>query len=88
MTNSTCKKIPLWLGSLSDEEYQQLEARGQRGCIQTLQPWGKAVTLFAQEKPEEVMVWLENGASEESMRWWQFTYPQLLWDPKGPLATR
>ena len=60
--NSTCKKIPL--GTLSDEEYQQLEARGRVVRIQTLQPWGKAVTVFAR-KPEEV--WFGERSQEESM---------------------
>ena len=67
VTNSTCKQIP-WLGSLSDEERQRLEAQGQRVVrLNKLQPWGKAVTLFAREKPGEVMAWLENGASEHAL---------------------
>ena len=89
VTNSVCKRLPLWLGSLSDEERQKLEAKGQRVvAIQNLQPWGKAVNLFSKEKPGEVLAWLESGASEESQRWWQHTYPQLIWEPKGPLASQ
>ena len=30
----------------------------------------------------------ETGASADSQRWWQQTYPQLVWEPKGPLAAR
>ena len=62
--------------------------RTTNGCLQNLQPWGKAVTLFAREQPNTVLAWLETGASDESQRWWQHTYPQLVWEPKGPLAPR
>ena len=89
VSNSICKRIPLWLGPLTDEELQRREAQGQQVIpIQSLHPWGKTVTLFAREELEGVMAWLETGASEESQRWWQHTYPQLLWEPQGPLAPR
>ncbi len=87
--NSVSKRLPLWLGSLPDAERQRLEAQGQRVVpLQNLQPWGEVVSLFAREQPGEVLVWLETGASADSQRWWQHTYPQLVWEPKGPLATR
>lgn len=89
VTNSVCKRLPLWLGSLPDVERQRRESQGQRVVpLQNLQPWGEAVTLFAREGPREVLAWLETGASAESQRWWQHTYPQLVWEPKGPLAPR
>ena len=85
MTNSTYKKIPL-AGFTFRYEYQQLEAQGQRVVrLQTLQAWGKAVTLFAREKPGEVMVWLENGASEESMRWWHHL-SAIVVGSEGPIG--
>ena len=88
-SNSVCKRLPLWLGSLSDSERQRREYQGQRViALQDLQPWGEAVNLFANEKPEEVLAWLENGASSESQHWWKHTYPQLVWEPQGPLAPR
>ena len=87
ITNSVSKRLPLWLGSLPDAERQRREAQGQRVVpLQNLQPWGEAVTLFAKEQHGEVLAWLENGASAESQRWWQHTYPQLVWEKKGPLA--
>ena len=89
ITNSISKRLPLWLGSLPIAERQRREAQGQRVFpLQDLNPWGEAVTLFARERPDEVLAWLETGASAESQRWWQHTYPQLVWDPKGPLAPR
>ena len=87
--NSVSKRLPLWLGSLPDAERQRREAEGQRVvALQSLQPWGKAVTLFARARPGKVLAWLENGASAESQRWWLHTYPQLVWEPEGPLAPR
>ena len=87
VTNSVIKQLPLWLGPLPDAERQQREARGQRVVpLSSLEPWGEAVTLFARERPSEVLAWLETGASAESQRWWQHTYPQLVWEPTGPLA--
>ena len=56
--------------------------------LENIQPWGKAAILFARTNPAEVLAWLENGTSEESQRWWQHTYPQLVWEPQGPLAPR
>ena len=88
MTNSVCKRLSLWLGTLSDEERQRREAAGQRVVpLKNLQPWGEAVTLFAKKEPGNVLAWLEGGASDESLRWWQHTYPQLIWETKGPLAS-
>ena len=89
MTNSVSKRLPLWLGYLPDAERQRRDAQGQRVVpLQNLQPWGEAVTLFAREQPDEVLAWMENGTSAESQRWWQHTYPQLVWEPKGPLASQ
>ena len=89
VTNSVIKRLPLWLGPLPDTERQHREAQGQRVVpLQNLQPWGEAVTLFARKKPYEVLAWLETGASSESQDWWKHTYPQLVWDTQGPLATR
>ena len=89
VTNSVTKRLELWLGSLPDGERQRREEQGQRVVpLQNLQPWGKAVTLFANGQPSEILAWLENGASVESQRWWQYTYPHLIWELKGPLAPR
>ena len=89
VNNSVYKRLPLWLGALPDEERQQREARGQRVVpLENLQPWGEAVSLFAKEKPDKVLVWLEVGASADSQHWWQQTYPQLVWNQEGPLAPR
>ena len=89
VTNSVCKRLPLWLGSLPDAERQRREAQGQRVVpLRNLQPWGEAVHLFARKRPGEVLAWLETGASADSQRWWQQTYPQLVWEPTGPLAPR
>ena len=89
VTNSVSKRLPLWLGSLSDAERQRWEAQGQQVVrLQNLQPWGEAVHLFAGKRPGEVLAWLETGASADSQRWWQQTYPQLVWEPTGPLAAR
>ena len=89
VTNSVSKRLPLWLGSLSDAERQREEAQGQRIVpLQNLRPWGEAVSLFSRERPGDVLAWLESGASEESQSWWQQTYPQLVWELKGPLASR
>ena len=66
-----------------------LIAKGQQVVpLQNLQPWGEAVSLFAQQRQGEVLAWLETGASAESQRWWRHTYPQLVWEPEGPLAPR
>ena len=87
VANSVYKRMPIWLGALPDAERQRREAQGQRIVpLQSLDPWGKAVSLFAQAESNEVLAWLEAGASEKSRRWWQHIYPQLVWDPKGPLA--
>ena len=87
ITNSVAKRLPLWLGALPDAERQRRISQGQRVvALQNLQAWGEAVTLFANEQPGEVLVWIENGASVESQRWWKHTYPQLVWETKGPLV--
>ena len=87
VTNSPNRRLPLWLGPLPDVERKAREARGQRVIpLQNLRPWGKAVSLFSREEPNTVLAWLETGASAESLRWWQHTYPQLVWEPEGPLA--
>ena len=89
ISNSVSRRLPLWLGSLPDAERQRREAQGQRVIrLHKLQPWGEAVALFAQEQTDDVLIWLETGASEENQRWWKHTYPQLVWDHKGPLAER
>ena len=89
VTNSISKRLPLWLGPLPDAERQRREAQGQQVVpLHNLQPWGETVTLFAQQRPDAVLAWLETGASEESQRWWKHTYPQLVWETKGPLAPR
>ena len=89
ITNCVIKRLPLWLGSLPDAERLRREAQGQRVVrLQNLQPWGDAVNLFAREQSGEVLAWLESGASTESQRWWQQIYPQLVWEPQGPLAER
>ena len=89
VSNSVNKRLPLWLGYLPDMERQRLEAQGKRViALQNLHPWGEAVSSFAKYRPDDVLVWLETGASEESLRWWQQTYPQLLWELRGPLAPR
>ena len=89
VTNSVSKRLPLWLGSLPEEERQRRVAKGQQVVpLQNLQPWGEAVSLFAQQRQGEVLAWLETGASAESQRWWRHTYPQLVWEPEGPLAPR
>jgi protein O-GlcNAc transferase len=89
VTNSVSKRLPLWLGSLPEAERQRREAQGQRVVpLQNLQPWGEAVSLFAGQGPGDVLAWLETGASAESQRWWRNIYPQLVWEPEGPLALR
>ena len=89
MSNTVCKRLPLWLGSLPDAERQRREAQGERVVpLKNLEPWGEAVTLFAQQKPEKVLAWIENGVSLKSQHWWQRIYPQLVWDTEGPLAPR
>ena len=35
-------------------------------ALKDLQPWGEAVSLFARERPNSVLAWLETGASKES----------------------
>jgi predicted O-linked N-acetylglucosamine transferase (SPINDLY family) len=87
VTNSVSRRLTLWLGSLPDEERQRRESHGQRVVpLRNLQPWGEAVSLFTQERPGAVMAWLETGASAETQRWWQHIYPQLVWEPEGPLT--
>ena len=89
MSNSISQRLPLWLGPLPDAERQKREAQGQQVVeLQNLKPWGEAVLLFAQKKPNHVLAWLEKGASTKEQDWWQKIYPQLLWEPEGPLATR
>ncbi len=89
ITNSICRRITLWLGSLPDSVRKDRETRGQRVVeLRNLQPWGEPVSLFDREKPNQVFAWIEGGASEESQRWWQHTYPQLIWETEGPLAQR
>ena len=89
VSNSVTKRLPLWLGSLPDGERQRREAQGERVvALHNLQPWGEAVTLFAQKQPGEVLAWIETGASAKSQQWWKRIYPQLVWEPKGPLAAR
>jgi len=89
VTNSVNLRLPLWLGPLPDAEREAREARGQRVVpLQNLQPWGRAVSLFSKGQSNNVLAWLETGASAESQRWWQHTYPQLMWTPEGPLAPR
>ena len=89
VTNSISKTLPLWLGPLSETEREKWESRGQRVVpLHNLQPWGEPVSLFAQERPSEVLAWIENGASMESQYWWKRTYPQLVWEPMGPLAPK
>ena len=61
VSNTVCKRLPLWLGSLPDAERQRREAQGERVVpLKNLEPWGEAVTLFAQQKPEKVLAWIEN----------------------------
>ena len=56
--NSVYKRLPLWLGSLPDTERQHIESQGKRVIpIQSLKPWGKAVTLFANEHPGKEAAW-------------------------------
>ena len=89
VSNSVYKRLPLWLGRLPDKERQKLETQGKQViALQNLHPWGEAVSSFARCQPDDVVVWLETGASEESLRWWQQTYPQLLWELRGPTAPR
>ena len=91
VTNSVNRRLPIWLGPLPDEERQAREAQGQRVIpLQNLQPWGTAVSLFSREgeQSNSVLAWLESGASPESQRWWQHTYPQLVWEKEGPLASK
>ena len=85
VANSVCKRISLWLGPLSNTERQSRESNGQRVVqIHNLQPWGETLKVFTQQQPE--MAWLEKGASEKDQRWWHHTYPQLVWEPQGPLS--
>ena len=56
--------------------------------LQSLRPWGEAVTLFAQAEPMQCFGLAGKGASTESQHWWKQTYPQLMWDTEGPLASR
>ena len=87
--NSVYKRLPLWLGSLPDAERKKVEAQGKHVIpIQSLKPWGKIVSLFTNKHPEKVLVWLETGANEDEQRWWKYIYPQLVWEPKGPLAKK
>ena len=89
VANSVSKRLPLWLGSLTDSERKRLEAQGKRVVpLHNLHPWGEAVNLFAQKKEGEVLAWIETGASAQSQNLWQYVYPQLIWEPKGPLATQ
>ena len=89
ITNSVYKRLPLWLGPLSKAEQQKREANGQRVIpLQSIRPWGEAVALFANEDPKQILAWLEEGATIDSQLWWQHTYPQLVWETEGPLATR
>ena len=89
VSNSVSKRMPIWLGSLSNEEREKRKKLGQKIIpLKNLKPWGKPVNLFAQAQYGEVLAWLETGASEESRRWWKHTYPQLIWEPEGPLSTR
>ena len=74
-------------GSLPDEERKRRAQGQQVVALKNLQPWGQAVTLFAKKRSCEVLVLIESGASRESQRWWQQVYPQLVWEPKGPLAS-
>ena len=60
VANSISRRLPLWLGPLPDAEREQREARGQKVVpLRSLQPWGKAVSLFAREQPSQVLAWLE-----------------------------
>ena len=87
VSNCIKLKLPLWLGALPNSERQRREKQGQRiVALKDLQPWGEAVSLFARERPNSVLAWLETGASKESQDWWKKTYPQLVWEPVGPLA--
>ena len=62
VTNSVSKRLPLWLGPIPGAERKRLEALGKRIiALKSLEPWGEAVTLFAQERPNKVLVWLEKG---------------------------
>jgi len=89
VSNSISQRLPLWLGPLQDAERDRREALGQRVVpLENLNPWGTAVSLFSQEQPNSVLAWLETGASTESQHWWQHTYPQLIWELEGPLASR
>ena len=89
VTNSVCRRLPLWLGELTEAEKLDREGRGQRVVrLKNLQAWGEPVSLFAREEPNQVLAWLEDGASDESQRWWKHIYPQLVWEPEGPLAPR
>ena len=89
VSNSVSRRLPLWLGPLPEAERDKREAEGQQVIpLQNLQPWGTAVSLFSQERPNSVLAWLETGASAKSQQWWQHTYPQLVWETEGPLAPR
>ena len=89
VTNSISRRLPLWLGPLPNAEKEEREARGQRVVpLDNLQPWGTAVSLFSKEQPNSVLSWLETGANPQSQLWWKHTYPQLIWEPEGPLAPR
>ena len=89
VSNSVNKRITLWLGELTENDRQRLEAMGRRIVpIQGLQTWGATVSLFAKNQHNELVAWLEKGASAESQHWWKSTYPQLIWELEGPLASR
>ena len=62
--------------------------KGQRVVpIENLQPLGRSRNPYLPNNNQGSLAWLENGASEESQRWWQHTYPQLVWEPEGPNGT-
>ena len=63
VTNSVCKRLPLWLGPLPDAERQRREAQGTRVVpLQNLQPWGRSSDPICKEQQGEVLAWLENGS--------------------------
>ena len=54
--NSVYKRLPLWLGPLPDAERKLVEAQGQQVvALENIQPWGKAVGLFAGKHPGKVL---------------------------------